>query len=158
MVLSTPQSWSTCKSWSTSWGGTPKLSFFGWFFTIFNVFHQFSTNFGLFFVNFCFNKLLGARSTQKLVEINNKYWLRLIKSTYIFEINLMLLLYGILEKLVTFIVSNGIAKCGREIKWWSIIFGKNIFENIHFAKDVLKKLQPIHILFCQSRDNWGQSL
>ena len=32
VVLSTPQSWSTFKSWSTPWRGTPKLSFFGWFF------------------------------------------------------------------------------------------------------------------------------
>ena len=27
VILSTSQSWSTCKSWSTPWGGTPKLSF-----------------------------------------------------------------------------------------------------------------------------------
>ena len=31
-ILLTPQRWSTCKSWSTPWGGTPKLSFFSWFF------------------------------------------------------------------------------------------------------------------------------
>ena len=36
--LSTPQSWSTCKSWSTPWGGTPKLSLFGWFSTFFKHF------------------------------------------------------------------------------------------------------------------------
>ena len=30
-ILLTPQCWSTCKSWSNPWGGTPKLSFFGWF-------------------------------------------------------------------------------------------------------------------------------
>ena len=29
--LPTPQSWSTCKSWSTPWGGTSKSSSFGWF-------------------------------------------------------------------------------------------------------------------------------
>ena len=32
VILSSPQSWLTCKIWSTLWGGTPKLSFFGWFF------------------------------------------------------------------------------------------------------------------------------
>ena len=48
VFLSTPQGWLTCKSWSTPYGGTSKLSFFGWFFYFFNIFCPFSTDFGLF--------------------------------------------------------------------------------------------------------------
>ena len=44
-ILPALQSWSTCKSWLTPWGGPSNLSFFGWFFTFFNLFSQFSNNF-----------------------------------------------------------------------------------------------------------------
>ena len=47
-ILSTPQSWSTCKSWSTPWGGTSNLSLLGWFYTFPDVFQWFLTDFNLF--------------------------------------------------------------------------------------------------------------
>ena len=101
--LSTPQSWLTCKSWSTPWGGTSNLSFFSWFFSnilkgllIFScfgvmysmcAFSSVSTWFqvwnhwkrfkkkekGWELLKNNFNQLLGARSIQKLVEIHNNW-------------------------------------------------------------------------------------
>ena len=41
VFLSTPQSWSTCKSWLTPWGGTSNLSFFCWFLNC-NLIEQYS--------------------------------------------------------------------------------------------------------------------
>ena len=95
VFLSTPQNWSTCKSWLTPWGGTSKLSFFGWFF-----YSSLATAYELHIKRYskkhafisavksltkfwnehirlkngwkkCFDQLLGARITQKLVEIHN---------------------------------------------------------------------------------------
>ena len=57
-ILPAPHSWSTCKSWSTPWGGTSKSSFFS--FTFFNVFCQFSTDF--------------TRKSLKLLKKDQNWW------------------------------------------------------------------------------------
>ena len=66
-ILLTPQSWSTCKNWSTPWGGNSKSPFFGWFYNTF---------FCSFLYFFCW---FQAWNHWKSFKINKKGWKRLKK-------------------------------------------------------------------------------
>ena len=82
-ILLTPQSWSTCKSWSTPWGSTLKLSF-SVDFLLFHIFCQFLTDFGViytfFFVHFhTFFVDFRHEITEKGLKLTKKGWKRLKK-------------------------------------------------------------------------------